>query len=71
MPCYDGRDEEARRETAAKTQAIIDKLTRLLCESEKLLRNTRMAQEASPELKQWWVEHRKVDQRRSKDVRRK
>ena len=67
MPCYDSRNEREYVETEPRkeSQAYIDKLTRLLCEANKLLDGMRGdSPERSVELDTWWREHQIVDRKR-------
>ncbi len=57
MPCFDGRAEADQKETRAR----LDLATRLLCEVLRATPGLAM----SPELLEWWDEHRKVDEKRA------
>lgn len=66
MPCFDSRStyEYGKQES----QAEINKLTRLLCEAMNKLEGGYGLDTVaiSTELKKWWDNHKKVDERRAK-----
>lgn len=61
MPCYDHRD------SASYKQAEIDKMARWLCSILGTLEASGLEIELQdPELKVWWEEHKKFDEKRKK-----
>jgi hypothetical protein len=66
MPCYDERSSAPY--IHAEYQEKLDKLTRLLCEANKIIE--RLAGERpvqrSQELFTWWYAHKEFDKRRKR-----
>ena len=58
MPCYDSRDDASciNRETVER----LDNATRLLCMACREMDESKM----DPEIRQWWLAHKKDDDRR-------
>lgn len=64
MPCYDERD---RYTNDPELLERVNKLTRLLCEACNRLGATVAL--TSPELRDWWADHQRVDAERSEGDR--
>ncbi len=60
MPCYDDRDRYAN---APELLERVNKLTRLLCEACSRLEATIAL--TSPELRDWWADHQRMDAART------
>ena len=69
MPCSsppDYRDDHGNLKNGENPQALLDKLTRLLCEASTVLeaRGEFNHNDLSPELQAWWTEHKAWDAKR-------
>lgn len=63
MPCYDSRDSNDREQL----QKRCDKLARMLCRMcEKYEGLVPINFWLNKELKTWWLQHQKLDRKRSK-----
>ena len=72
MPCRDWMDEDTSaaeeriknlKSDMAKIRNKLNTLTRLLCEAGNIINETNGREKMSPELKNWFWEHKKEDRK--------
>jgi hypothetical protein len=75
MPCSDERGTNADYISSA-FQEKIDKLTRLLCEANRVIDHLELKHRRSPgpsrsrELREWWEDHKRMDKEREEQAKR-
>ena|SRR5687768_5746084 len=71
MPCYDTGSREGDLALAAReAQVKVTKLTRLLCEANKVLDGSYLTNSRSREMRERWEEHKRLDKEREERERR-
>lgn len=69
MPCYDSRSDGSV--TITEQQICINELTRLLCSACKILEKDYLYTiRSNKKLNEWWLTHKKVDERREAEETR-